>query len=198
VTLGAVALLSAVFALELLVSGVYGVRAWAYVFLAGAEPTPGWVLAPFAHRGLFHLLSTASVLLVYGALVETVLGRTAYFGLCVAAAYLSTAAQVVGYVAGAPGIGTLGASGVALALVAFLAVRTLLGGRTVRPATDVDWVFAVSGVVVVGYILANDFVPGFAPLQGTAPYGHAAGIAVGIGYALWLVGRTQQERGSTP
>ncbi|MFT4882169.1 MAG: hypothetical protein ACI9HI_002190, partial [Salinirussus sp.] len=60
-----------------------------------------------------------------------------------------------------------------------------------EPATEVDWVFALSGAFIVGYHLANDFLPGFTPLSGTAPYGHAAGIAVGMAVALWELGRAE-------
>ena len=188
VTLGAVTLVTAVFAAQTLVSAAAGADVWTYLFVAGLDPTVGWLLAPLSHRGPWHFLSNLTVLVVYGALAETVLSRRVYLRFLVGAAYLSTAAQVASYAAGAPGRGTLGASGVALGLVAYLTMRTLLGER---PATDVDWVFALSGGFVVLYHLANDFLPGFAPLSGTGPYGHAAGIAAGLALALWEVGRAQ-------
>lgn len=191
VTLGAVALVVAVFALQSLVSVAYGLSGWAYIFVADTSLSPGWVLAPFSHRSLGHLVSTLAVLVVYGALAETALAGPRYFLFCLGAAYVSTTAQVASYAAGAPGLGTLGASGVALGAVAYVTVRTLLGGRTLEPATEVDWVFALSGAFIVGYHLANDFLPGFTPLSGTAPYGHAAGIAVGMAVALWELGRAE-------
>jgi membrane associated rhomboid family serine protease len=199
VTLGAVALLIAVFALQTLVVRVYGLGAWAWIFVAGTDPSPGWVLAPAAHRDAVHLASTVSVWLVYGALTETVLPGHRYLLVCVLAGYGSTAAQVAGYVAGQPGIGTLGASGVTLGLAAYITLRTALGGAP--RATEVDWVFAATGVFVVGYVLASDFLPGFAPLSGTAPLGHAAGVAVGLAVALWEVGRpepAEETGGSGP
>ncbi len=191
VTLGAVALVVAVFALQSLVSVAYGLSGWAYIFVADTSLSPGWVLAPFSHRSLGHLVSTLAVLVVYGALVETALAGPRYFLFCLGAAYASTAAQVASYAAGAPGLGTLGASGVALGAVAHLTVRTFLGGGSLEPATEVDWVFAISGAFIIGYHLANDFLPGFTPLAGTAPYGHAAGIAVGMAVALWELDRAE-------
>jgi len=149
------------------------------------------VFAPFSHRSLPHLLSTLAVLVVYGALAETALSETQYFLFCLGAAYVSTAAQVASYVAGAPGLGTLGASGVALGAVAHVTTRTFLGGGLVDPATEVDWVFALSGAFILGYHLANNFLPGFTPLSGTAPYGHAAGVVVGVAVALWELGRAE-------
>jgi membrane associated rhomboid family serine protease len=197
VTLGAVAVLCLVFLLQLLVRDVYGVRGWVHIFVASVEPGPGWILAPASHRSLGHLLSTAAVLVVYGGLAETVLVSHRYLAVCVGAAYASTAAQVASYVAGAPGAGTLGASGIALALTAYVTGRTFLGGGAVESATDVDWVFALSGAFIVGYHLANDFLPGFTPLAGTGPYGHAAGIGVGVAVALWEVGRAQHTYPTT-
>ena len=198
VTLGAVALVVAVFVLQVLVSVAYGLNGWAYMFVAGTDPSPGWVLAPFSHRSAGHLLSTLAVLVVYGALAETALSETRYFLFCLGAAYVSTAAQVASYAAGAPGLGTLGASGVALGAVAYVTMRTLLGGRLLEPATEVDWVFALSGTFIVGYHLANDFLPGFTPLAGTAPYGHAAGIMVGMAVALWELGRAEGTSPGAP
>jgi membrane associated rhomboid family serine protease len=191
VTLGAVALVVAVFALQSLVSAAYGLEGWTYVFVADDTPSPGWVFAPFSHRSLGHLLSTLAVLVVYGALAETTLAETRYFLFCLGAAYVSTASQVASYAAGEPGLGTLGASGVALGAVAYVTMRTLLGGGLLERATEVDRVFAISGAFIVGYHLANDFLPGFTPLAGTAPYGHAAGVMVGMAVALWELGRTE-------
>jgi membrane associated rhomboid family serine protease len=191
VTLGAVALVVAVFALQSLVSTAYGLEGWAYIFVADDTLSPGWVLAPFSHRSLGHLLSTLTVLVVYGALAEATLAEPRYFLFGLGAAYVSVAAQVASYAAGAPGLGTLGASGVALGAVAYVTVRTLLGGGRLARATEVDWVFALSGAFIVGYHLANDFLPGFTPLSGTAPYGHAAGIMVGMAVALWELGRAE-------
>ena len=198
VTLGAVALVVAVFALQTLVSVAYGLEGWAYIFVADAALSPGWVLAPFSHRSVGHLLSTLVVLVVYGALAETTLAETRYFLFCLGAAYVSTAAQVASYAAGEPGLGTLGASGVALGTVAYVTMRTFLGGAAIESATEVDWVFALSGAFIVGYHLANDFLPGFTPLSGTAPYGHAAGIMVGMAVALWELGRAEGTSREAP
>jgi membrane associated rhomboid family serine protease len=193
VTLGAAALVTAVFAVQAVVGLVYGRAGWAYVFVAGTDASPGWVLAPFSHRSLGHLVSTLAVLVVYGGLAETVLRPVRYYAVCLVAAYASTGAQVAAYAAGIPGAGTLGASGVALALTAFVAMRTLLGRSVLAAASEVDWVFAASGAFIVAYHLANDFLPGFSPLSGTGTFGHAAGIAVGMGVALWELGRPRPE-----
>lgn len=188
VTLGVIAFLFAVFAFERAVLWIYGPRTWGYIFLAGADPSPGWVVAPFAHRDLVHLATTAGVVLVYGGLVEARLPEPGYFLFYVAAGYASTTAQLGAYVGGAGGLGTLGASGAALALVTLFSTLVLAerarGVDRSGEAFSVETLFAVTGVVVVGLVLANDFLPVVALEPGTAPYGHLGGILTGLFYGV--------------
>jgi membrane associated rhomboid family serine protease len=199
VTLGVLALLLAVFVFELLVLAAYGVVGWRYLFLAGPDPTPGWVMAPFAHRTITHLSTTLVVVGLYGALVESWLPDSTVFAFYVLAGYASTLAQLLAYASGAPGLGTLGASGAALGLVSLYVVRTL--GRAVwepTTVTTVDGVFTGSGVLTVAMVLANDFVPGIVFASGTAPLGHVGGILAGVAYGLVVVRAEQQSsRGPT-
>ncbi len=189
VTLGVIVLLAVVFAFERAVLWLYGPRAWGYLFLAGGDPSPGWLLAPFAHRDLPHLGTTAGVVLVYGALVERRLGPVTYLGFYVAAGYASTAAQLGAYLGGGPGLGTLGASGAALGLVALFSTVTVLGrvwGRRGGRGTgrSVETLFAATGVVVVALVVANDFLPAVALESGTAPLGHLGGMLAGLLYGV--------------
>jgi membrane associated rhomboid family serine protease len=198
VTLGVIAFLFAVFAFERAVLWVYGLRTWGWLFLAGADPSPGWVMAPFAHRDLTHLVTTAAVVLVYGALVEARLPPATYFALYVGAGYASTAAQLGEYLGSGAGFGTLGASGAALGLVAFFTTTTALdrarcgGGRW-----PVGSLFAATGVVIAALVLANDFLPDVALVSGTAPFGHAGGMLTGLFFGLVRAGG-QQRSGSAP
>ena len=185
VTLGVIVVLAAVFAFERGVLWLYGPRTWGYLFLASGDLSPGWLLAPFAHQDLIHLGTTAGVLLVYGGLVEQRLAPATYLGFYVAAGYASTAAQLGAYLGGGPGLGTLGASGAALGLVAFFSTATALervwdsrdGEDTGR---SVETVFAVTGVVVVALVVANDFLPAVGFEAGTAPFGHLGGMLTGL------------------
>jgi membrane associated rhomboid family serine protease len=198
VTLGVVALLLAVFVFELVVLTAYGVVGWRYLFLAGSDPTPGWVMAPFAHRTVTHLLTTLVVIGLYGALVESWLPDSTVFAFYVLAGYASTLAQLLAYASGTPGLGTLGASGAALGLVALYVVRTL--GRAMwapTTVTTVDGLFTGSGALTVGMVLANDFVPGIVFTSGTAPLGHVGGILAGVAYGLVVV-RAEQQSTSRP
>jgi membrane associated rhomboid family serine protease len=198
VTLGVIALLLAVFAFEYVVLTAYGVAGWQYIFLASLDPTPGWVMAPFAHRTITHLLTTLVVIVVYGALVEAWLSDSAVLAFYVFAGYASTVAQLLAYASGAPGIGTLGASGAGLGLVTLYAVRTT--GRAVwRPdtVTAVDGVFTGSGLIIVSLVLANDFLPGVVFASGTAPLGHVGGMIAGVGYGLAVV-RAEHQSASGP
>jgi membrane associated rhomboid family serine protease len=194
VTLGVFALLLAVFGLELFVWWLFGPATWQYLFLADAMPSPAWVLAQFAHRSIEHLVTTSVVILVYGALLEGRLGTWTFLGFYLAAGYASTAAQLGEYVGGTPSLGTLGASGAALGLVALFTTTTIaaaVGGGSYQ--TEADPVFAVSGVFIVGTLLVNDFVSGIQIAAGTAPFGHVGGMLTGVFYGLVRV-RAQHRR----
>lgn len=184
VTLGVVSLLLAVFALELAVWWAYGPASWGYLFLADLDPSPAWLLAPFAHRSIEHLLTTASVVVVYGALVEATYPAGTVLAFYLAAGYASTAAQLGEYVGGAPSLGTLGASGAALALVALFSTTILVRRLRATPVTPVEVLFAASGIVIIGLLLANDFLPGVRFAAGTAPYGHLGGVLAGLLFGL--------------
>ena len=195
VTLGVIALLLGVFVFELVVWWLLGPMSWQYIFLAHSQPSPGWVMAPFSHRSISHLVTTLSVIVVYGGLVEERLPPPTYFAFYVLAGYASTVAQLFEYLNGLPGLGTLGASGAALGLVTFFSTTT--AARYLRAPHRVPVVhrlFAVTGAVIVVLIVTNDFVPGIVFRPGTAPLGHAGGMAAGVVYGV-VRARTQQ--GST-
>jgi len=196
VTLGVIAMLVVVFLFELVVLELYGPGGWQYVFLAYVRPSPGWVMAPFSHRSISHLVTTLSVIVVYGGLVEELLAPARYFAFYVLAGYASTLAQLLVYANGLSGIGTLGASGAALGLVAlFVTATTDRYRRDPTSVSDVKVVFAVTGLVIAGLVLTNDFVPGIVFNEGTAPLGHAGGMAAGFCYGL---GRAQQRSTERP
>jgi len=199
VTLGVIVVLFAVFTFERAVLWAYGPRTWGWLFLAGADPSSGWLLAPFAHRDLTHLATTAAVVLVYGALVEARLPPTTYVVFYVAAGDASTAAQLGEYLGGA-GFGTLGASGAALGLVALFSTTTALNRvRRGGSRSPVESLFAVTGVVVTGLVLANDFLTGVALASGTAPFGHVSGVVTGLLFGFVLArARGQQRSGVAP
>jgi len=196
VTLGVISLLVVIFVFELFVWELYGAAGWQYVFLADLRPSPGWVMAPFSHRSISHLVTTVSVIVIYGGLVEGYLGPAAYFAFYVLAGYASTVAQLVAYLDGLPGLGTLGASGAALGLVTLFVTTTAARYRTdPTSVADVELIFTVTGCVVSALVLTNDFVPGIVFTPGTAPLGHAGGMAAGVCYGLW---RTQQRSTGQP
>jgi len=194
VTLGVVSFLLVVFAFEVVVLWQFGPASWGYLFLAHLDPSPGWVLAPFAHRNVSHLLSTLPVVLIYGGLVEARLPEQSVFAFYVLAGYASIGAQLGAYVAGAPGLGTLGASGAALGLVALYTVWTFKEAVwTPAEVTMIHGVFAGTGLFILATVLTNDFVPGIVLTTGTATLGHAGGVLTGACYGLV---RTQQQSGT--
>ncbi len=195
VTLGVISLLVVVFLFELVVWQLYGAVGWQYVFLADLGPSPGWVMAPFSHRSISHLLTTISVIVIYGGLVEGQVDPDSYFAFYVLAGYASTVAQLVAYLDGVPGLGTLGASGAALGLVTLFATTTALGyARDPTAVADVEVIFAVTGGVITALVLTNDFIPGIVFTPGTAPLGHAGGMAAGVCYGLWRAQQASTQR----
>jgi membrane associated rhomboid family serine protease len=198
VTLGVIALLCAVFVFELLVWWQFGAAGWQYIFLAHLRPSPGWVMAPFSHRSISHLVTTVSVIVVYGGLVEERLPAPTYFAFYVLAGYVSTLAQLLEYFNGLSGLGTLGASGAALGLVTFFSTTTAARYlQDPRRVSAVHRLFAVTGVVIAVLIVTNDFVPGIVFRAGTAPLGHAGGMAAGVVYGV-VHARAQQGSTSQP
>jgi len=185
VTLGVIALLVAVFVFELFVWWSLGVASWRYMFLANTELTPGLMMAPFAHRSISHLVTTVSVIVVYGGLVEERLDPATYFAFYVLAGYASTIAQLVEYLNGLAGLGTLGAIGAALAMVTFFTTTTASEQlQDPTAVSDAERIFTVTGLVIVVLILTNDFAPGIVFTTGTAPLGHAGGMAAGVVYGV--------------
>ena len=198
VTLGVIALLCAVFVFELFVWWQFGAVGWQYIFLAHLRPSPGWVMAPFSHRSISHLVTTVSVIVIYGGLVEERLPAPTYFGFYVLAGYASTVAQLLEYANGLSGLGTLGASGAALGMVTFFSTTT--ASRYLNEPHRVSVVhrlFAVTGVIIALLIVTNDFVPGIVFRTGTAPLGHAGGMAAGVVYGV-VHARAQQGSESQP
>ncbi|WP_340100667.1 rhomboid family intramembrane serine protease [Salinibaculum salinum] len=191
VTLGVIALLLAVFVFELVVWWQFGAAGWQYIFLAHLRPSPGWVMAPFSHRSISHLVTTLSVIVVYGGLVEEYLEPATYFAFYVVAGYASTVAQLLEYANGLPGLGTLGASGAALGLVTFFSTTTA-ARQLSEPAsvTTIQKLFTVTGGLIAVLIVTNDFVPGVVFSTGTAPLGHAGGMVAGVCYGV-VRARTQ-------
>lgn len=188
-----VELLVLVYVLEWYVAAAVGGGAYERLFVATVEPTPGWVLAPFAHdvADPLHVLSSAVVILLFGPLVERTLPGRRYVGFCLAAAYLSLGVQVATYAVG-ESRGTLGASGVAMAMVAFVAVD--VGRRSLDSASPVErWEagFAVVGCVLLVRRLERDFGL-LAPAVGeSAIVGHLAGVGFGALCGLWLLARSR-------
>ena len=188
-TLAIVGVLVAVYAAEQLVRATAGPHTWLYLFFARPDPTPGWVLAPFAHLGPVHLLSSVLVVLVYGAMVEDLLTPRAYLALYLLAGYVAVVGQVAFYhVAGVSG-GTIGASGAGLALVGFVAVTAALGKvPAASPMAPAASALAWLGLGVVVAVLVSDFTPLFTLATGTARFGHLGGALAGGLSALWIRG----------
>jgi len=188
-TISLCGLLCLVFAAEWYVWQYFGYAAFVETFVATREPSVGWVLAPLAHLPTDpgHLLSSAAQLLLFGGLVERRLGRRQFLAIVAVSGLATTAAQVASYVVldvSGRGVGTLGASGIALAVTAFVVVDSLRYRLSAGEwQGDVTWVWVVLGGVVVARA-----VLGVVPLaMGTARVGvvgHVTGVLIGVSLGL--------------
>lgn len=180
-------LLVAVYFLEVLVWTTAGFETFVWLFVATSDPSPGWLLAALAHSPLsrWHLATSLGQLLVFGGMAERRLPTDRYLLFLGGAGLASTAGQVASYaITGPPpwAIGSLGASGTALAVTAFAAVHSL-GRRTAtgRWQAETTWVWATFGVAVLFAELLFAIAGGRPSVGGAA---HLTGIAVGTGYGL--------------
>jgi membrane associated rhomboid family serine protease len=168
-----VAVLAAAFAVESLVWWLFGFPTMAFWFAASATPSPGWLLAPLAHQSLGHLLGNLLFLVVFGSLAEADLSAPTWYWLFGTSAVAGTAAQVWSYLlAGVEG-GAVGASAGVVALVSYVAVRTVRDGPTAR--SRVAYALGVAGGIGMVSLLLSDFVL----TTGSAEYAHLLGVTVG-------------------
>jgi membrane associated rhomboid family serine protease len=168
-----VAVLAAAFAVESLVWWLFGFPTMAFWFAASATPSPGWLLAPLAHQSLGHLLGNLLFLVVFGSLAEADLSAPTWYWLFGTSAVAGTAAQVWSYLlAGVEG-GAVGASAGVVALVSYVAVRTVRDGPAAR--SRVAYALGVAGGIGMVSLLLSDFVL----TTGSAEYAHLIGVTVG-------------------
>lgn len=171
-----------VYAIELLVLSTADYETFVALFVARQRPSPGWLLSPLSHSpaNAWHLPSNVVQLLAFGGLAERRLDGKRYVGLLAAAGVASVGAQVAVYADAGPaarGVGTLGASGIALATVGFVVVDNLrfreLTGRWRGEAADL---WTLLGGLLIGRAVLDLFVG--AP--GIAVVGHLTGIGLGV------------------
>jgi membrane associated rhomboid family serine protease len=177
-----VAVLVTAFGVESLLWWLFGFPAVEFWFAAGADPSPGWLLAPLGHQSLVHLLGNVLVLVLFGSYAEEVLAEAETYFVFVVAGVAGNAAQVSSYLVADVESGAVGASAAVLGLVTFHAVRSL---RALRAGSQsfASRYWGLAGGVVVVLLLANDLLT-FSPWTGTAEYAHLAGVMVGVGGAL--------------
>jgi|GEM_PF-1922255 len=185
VTLAFCLLLCSVYAVELYLWTTGQFDAFDTLFVARQRPSVGWLLAPLAHSPVqhTHLLGNLAQLLVFGAIAERRLRDEAYLGLIAASGVASIGAQVTTYVVAGdpPGVGTLGASGIAFALTALVVVDSLRYQEiTDRWHGETTWFFTLFGGLLSGQALL-EVVFG---VPGVGVVGHFVGVVVGASFAL--------------
>jgi len=193
-------LLCLVFAVEWYVWQRLGYAAFVELFVATREPSVGWLLAPVSHlpTDLRHLGSSVAQLLLFGGLVERRLGRRQFLAVVVVSGFATTGAQVASYVllnVPGRGVGTLGASGIVLAMTAFVVVDSLRYRLSVGEwHGEATWVWVLLG----GFIVGQAVFGVWSLVLGTASVGvvgHVTGVVIGVG--IGLVRPSESVRGAS-
>jgi membrane associated rhomboid family serine protease len=163
------------FVVQSLVWWLFGFPTMVFWFAAASTPSPGWLLAPLAHQSVGHLLGNLLFLVVFGSLAEADLSAPTWYWLFAVSALAGTAAQVWSYLLTGVEGGAVGASAGIVALVAFVAVRTVRDGPTARSRTT--YTVGIAGGIGMLSLLLSDFV--LTGGAGSAEYAHLLGVAVG-------------------
>jgi membrane associated rhomboid family serine protease len=149
--------------------------------LSGAVLVTPWTLVTsvYAHTGIGHLLSNALVILVAGIPVAATTTRVRFHAFVLATGALAGLSQVVLAGLGVPlGVGVVGISGAAFALVGYVLAANPAADALRRVADRLD----VSPRVVVGGmgLLALVVTLALSP-PGSAVIAHLAGLILGAG-----------------
>jgi membrane associated rhomboid family serine protease len=189
ISLNVVFLLTMVFALRFIPLPV-STETITWLFVAQADPSPAWVLAPLLHQGIFHLTANIGQLLYFGIIPERKLRTREYIGFLAITGILSIMVEVVRYnISGVEG-GMAGASGATMAVMGF-AVASIglhcLGyienpGISDRENLRISlFLFGLFWIIVQ---LFSDFYPGWTLSPSASGVAHLLGIILGAGYAV--------------
>src|SRR3989344_2190706 len=143
-----------------------------FVLVSSEVTERPWTLitSMFLHGSLTHLLSNLFALLLFGTILESIIGRTRFLLLYFSAGIVASLATLIFYEA------SLGASGAIFGVLGALAA--------LRPRMTV-WVMGIPMpmLAAAGVWLAIDLLGMFAP-SGTATAAHIAGLLFGAAVSL--------------
>lgn len=158
-----------------------------WLFVATAEPSPAWVLAPLLHANLRHLTANVGQLLFFGVVVERQLSVGEYLGFLVLTGVVTILLQVVQYLVQGVEGGIVGASGATMAVMGFSVAHVGLYylGRVEKPPTYLarKGLFPAGLVWAVGQLI-SDFYPGWTLTADASGIAHLSGLLLGAGYAV--------------
>jgi len=179
VTLTLIWIVTAVFAVEVALTVLFGVRS-IRVFATGSfklYPELAWLFAPVLHAGLGHFLANIVGLLAVGIPLERHFTPGRFGGFLLATAYLSTlGGWVAKTVFTTIPIAVYGISGTVFAVAGYALIHF---GRSSEPLKAFEWIAFLVGVAVAvtvgidlltGPFLHPDWING----------GHATGLLIGV------------------
>ncbi|MFO7925421.1 rhomboid family intramembrane serine protease [Natronomonas sp.] len=189
VSLNVVFLLTVVFALRFIPLPV-SIETIAWLFVAQADPSPAWVLAPLLHQGIVHLTANIGQLLYFGIIPERKLQTREYIVFLAITGILSIMIEVVRYNIREIEGGMAGASGATMAVMGFAVASIGLYylGYTENPGISDRGNLRISlflfGLYWIIVQLFSDFYPGWTLSPSASGVAHLLGIILGAGYAV--------------
>ena len=191
------AVMAIVFVLEQIVLRLVGPAAFQALFVlhpSHPEYVWTWVTSVFSHSpfGFYHILGNGIVIYFFGRLVERQLGSKRYTVFFLASGMLAGLGQIgLQYLQGSGFNGVLGASGAALAILAFLTV--------INPDLHVYLYFlipvpiwAITGFYLIFSVLGSFSLGGTGLLGGNIAHtAHLIGLGIGLWYGNRIKGQAR-------
>jgi len=150
-----------------------------------------WVTSIFAHGGFTHILINSIVIYFFGRLVEQYVGSKKFTLLFVGSGILAGAGQVGVQILMNEGVGVVGASGAALALMGVLTIMNPNLTVYLYFILPVPIWLLTGGTVVVSTFLIAFVSPGAGDVAHVA---HLVGVVIGLLYGQQIKGKVRMPR----
>jgi membrane associated rhomboid family serine protease len=150
-----------------------------------------WITSIFAHGGFTHILINSIVIYFFGRLVEQYVGSKKFTLLFVGSGILAGAGQVGVQILMNEGVGVVGASGAALALMGVLTIMNPNLTVYLYFILPVPIWLLTGGTVVVSTFLIAFVSPG---AGGVAHVAHLVGVVIGLLYGQQIKGKVRMPR----
>jgi membrane associated rhomboid family serine protease len=182
------------FVTQLVVLGTFGDSTMESIFVFSPDNPLyvwTWVTSIFAHGGFTHIAVNSIVIYFFGRLVEQYIGSKKFTLLFILSGVLAGAGQVGFQIMAGAGVGVVGASGAALALMGVLTIMNPNLTVYLYFILPVPIWVLTGGTVVISAGLIATGSPG---AGGIAHVAHLVGVVIGLLYGQQIKGRVRVPR----